>query len=532
MYNRRKFIKVLSGGLAALPFLKATSIAQNANKPNLLFIITDQQRWDALSYAGNTILQTPNLDRLASESAYFELAHTECPVCAPARTSILTGRSIQNTGVQINRDAKDNVPVPYKTFDELLAEQGYTTRYYGKWHSPVRLAEKYDNAVSPSGMGNWERGPGMKPLYMAYLKDRFPQSPLKPGEQYCTFDERPYVPDPIDTRYGMAPVESFKVIRRELKVSQPDHHGKSTIPAEYSITAMQAKDTINALEQIQDKPFSLTCSFHFPHPPMAVSEPYASIYPPEDMPVPESINDPMDNSPYRDANDRLELEEYRDKEKIRYMISNYYRLVKEIDDWIGKILAKLDDLGLSDNTMVIFTSDHGEMMGAHGMRSKNVFYNEAVHIPLIIRFPVRIKKGTRVSEPVSQIDLYATILDYLGIDGIHSDGASLRRFIEKTHNDKDPFAVSEWRFHKDDVPTLMVCTKKWKFFCPHTPDSRVMNVLYDLENDPYEMHNLLGSNPDAKTYEEQAEYMKSLLVSWLEKVNSPHLDSVKKRPGL
>ncbi len=253
---------------------------------------------------------------------------------------------------------------------------------------------------------------------------------------------------------------------------------------------------------------------------------------PKDMPVPESIGDPMDNSPYFHENGRSKMPQYADPEKIKYMIANYYALVKEIDIWLGRILDKLDELGVADNTLLIFTSDHGEMLGAHGMREKNIFYEESVHVPLLIRFPGRIKPGVVVDEPVSHIDLFATIQDYLGATETESDGESLRRYIENKSKSKDPFAVSEWNWRGPVQPNLMVRTRDWKYFIPNTADSKVMNVLYDLKKDPHEMNNLLGKNPKAKKHRKQAEYMKGLLVQWLEKTNSPHLEEVVARDAV
>lgn len=253
------------------------------------------------------------------------------------------------------------------------------------------------------------------------------------------------------------------------------------------------------------------------------------MYDPKDMIPPASIGDPMDNSPYFHENGRSRMPQYADPKKIRYMIANYYAFVKEIDASVGKILDKVDELDLAENTLVIFTSDHGEMLGAHGMREKNVFYEESVHVPLMIRFPGRIRQETVVSEPISQIDLYATILDYLGAGRHESDGKSLRRFIEGKKTDDSAYAVAEWNWRGPIQPNLMVRTKRWKFFCPNTADSKVMNVLYDLEYDSHEMNNLLGRNPDKAKHVAQGEKMKALLSKWLERVESPHLEEVKRR---
>jgi arylsulfatase A-like enzyme len=123
-------------------------------------------------------------------------------------------------------------------------------------------------------------------------------------------------------------------------------------------------------------------------------------------------------------------------------------------------------------------------------------------------------------------------MDYLGAGAHGSDGESLRRYIEGTSAAKDPFAVAEWNWRGPVQPNLMVRTRDWKYYIPNTADSSVMNVLYDLKNDPHEMSNLLGKNPKASNYRKQAEYMKSLLVQWLEKTDSPHLAEVNRRDAV
>ncbi len=503
--------------------------ARSNHRPNLLFIMTDQQRWDALSLAGNAILHTPSMDRIGREGAYFELCNSPCPVCGPARSSMLAGCTVENTQVRTNMDADVAGRMPMPSYDEILADQGYATEYYGKWHAPLGRALKYDNTVTPAGVARWEHGPGMSPDYQDYLNQHMPRTSLSgmTGMQEQTLDLRPYRTNPLDTRHGLEPGVDMPVV-------QPDQHGVSTVPAEHTITAYQAKSTMDALERLacQGRPFSLHCSFHCPHSPITPSEPYASMYKAEDMPVPASIGDPMDNSPYFHENGRSRFTQYADATRIGHMIANYYASVKEIDVWVGRILDRLDELGLADNTMVIFTSDHGEMLGAHGMREKNIFYEESVHVPLLVRFPGRIAAGTVVPAPLSQMDLFATILDYLDAGSHDSDGESLRRYIEADAPGDDAYAVSEWNWRGPVQPNLMIRTKRWKFFCPNRADSEVMNVLYDLEADPHEMNNLLGNNPEAEQSRHQAEHLKSLLVQWLERTASPHLGEVRSRDAV
>jgi len=540
--NRSVLFIAVAIGLG-LPF-SAPLFADSGNtlsRPNLLFIMTDQQRFDALSIAGNTVLKTPNMDRIGKEGAYFSLAYSQCPVCGPARSALMTGRSVENSRVRTNMDADIHDRTPMPCYDEILADQGYVTEYYGKWHAPLDRALKYNNAVTPAGKHEWERGPGMALQYNNYLDRHIERTVLfmnpelaDSGMQLQTYDHRPYETNPLDMRHGMVPGIKTDAEGNKLQVRQPDQHGISTVPAEHTVTAFQAKQTIEALERLAktNKPFSLHCSFHCPHAPITPSEPFASMYDPEDMTPPVSIGDPMTNSPYFHENGRSKMPQYADPEKIKYMIANYYAFVKEIDVWLGQILDKVDELGIADNTLIIFTSDHGEMLGAHGMREKNVFYEESAHIPLMIRFPGKIKPATVVKAPVSHIDLFATICDYLKAGKHDSDGESLRRYIEGTVDENSAYAVSEWNWRGPVQPNLMVRTKRWKYFCPNRADSKVMNVLYDLENDPHEMNNLLGNNPKAEQYREQADKMKSHLVQWLKATDSPHLAEVKRRDAV
>lgn len=526
--NRREFLKAatisaavtgLSGYSEGVP-----SFGREGDKPNLLFIMTDQQRWDALSIAGNPVVKTPNLDQLARQGVYFERAYTQCAVCGPARASILTGCAVENHGVLTNGLASPpqskNV-CPMKTFDEILHDRGYISEYYGKWHCPDHRAMIYRNPVEACH-GNSPFGPPLHAAYRAYLDQVLKRRDPVSGEQITGTFNWNYVMNPIDHRYGLEPSKA------RVKVSQPDNHGKLLVPPEHSPTAYRVSGVIDALDRVGNQPFNITCSISFPHAPMLPTEPYYQMYKPDDMPVPASIDDDMSNSPYANANGRNRLTEYRDKDKIKYMISDYYGLIKEIDDWVGKLLKKLDDKGLTDNTMVIFTSDHGEMLGSHGMREKNVFYEESAHIPLMIRFPGRIKPNTVIKQPVSLIDLFATILDYTQAGDYKSDGKSLRPLIEGTDK-QDKFIVTEWLWHGDKVPCYMVVSGNWKLFCPDTPESDVVNVLYNFKEDPHEMNNLIGKNPQRQEYAAQAENLKAKLVSWLDSINSKHTEGVRNR---
>ncbi|MDX1701489.1 MAG: sulfatase-like hydrolase/transferase [Melioribacteraceae bacterium] len=525
-YQLGKYI--FSFGFILIYLSSSAIIAQQ--KKNLLFIITDQQRYDALSIAGNEVLKTPNLDRLAKDGAFFRNAYTPAAVCAPARSSILTGHTVENTGMRTNSKAyeyEEEGLMAMPTFDEILAENGYHCEYYGKWHSQTSHTKIYKNPKqkSKNGRSVFLHG-GQKHVYMDYINTNFPRRELKEGELYDTFTNRPYRTDPLDKYHGVS-FEELK--KKKAKRVQPDLHGEVMIPKEHSFTAFQAKETINAIERLKDSTFSITCSFHFPHAPMLPPEPYYSMYPAEEMKPPVSINDDMENSPYKNTNGRQNLKEYTDPEKIKYMISNYYGLIAEIDDWVGKILDKLDELGLSENTLVIFTSDHGEMLGSHGMREKNVFYEESSHIPLLMRFPGQIQSETTVDGYISLIDLFPTILDYLNIEEHPSDGKSLRGLIEGNDFEHGDYVVTEWNYRGDISPNYMIVRDGWKLMMPYSKGSKVINAMYDLSNDPYEMNNLLGSNREKDMYLERAEELRGYLLEWLKRNKSKHYKGVAAR---
>lgn len=523
--------KIFNGFIALLSTLVFSgAIAQK--KKNLLFIMTDQQQYKALSIAGNKVVETPNLDRLAKGGAYFKNAYTPMAVCGPARSSILTGMTVESTGVNNNSKTYfyDKSPVmTTPTFDEILAENGYHCEYYGKWHVMSNHAEVYKNPVlkAKNGKSIFQHG-GQNHVYMDYLNEQFPKPKLKEGEFYDTFTKRPYSPDPIDAHYGSS-YEEVQAAKKKRR-GQPDLHGELKVPAAHTITAFQAKQTIEAIERLKDKTFSITLSIHMPHAPMTPSKPYYGMYPVDEMTPPASIHDDMENSPYKTANGRLGMPEYADKEKIKYMISNYYGIIKEIDDWIGKVLKALDDNDLTDDTLIVFTSDHGEMLGAHGLREKNVFYEESSHIPLLIRFPGEIKKKTVVDGYVSNVDLFATILDYLDIEKEYpSDGKSLRGLIEGTDKKHGDYVVTEWDYRGPVSPNYMVVKDGWKLLIPYTAESNVINAMYDLNTDPHEMNNLLGNNPKRADYEEKAEELRACLLEWLKKNKSERVQGVKDR---
>ena len=497
--------------------LTAFPAAKAQKKPNILFIMTDQQRWDALGYSGNKVIKTPNLDRLAASGAYFRQAVTQCAVSGPSRTAILTDRTIEKTKILTNDDTKSKKQICFfQSFDEILSTNGYHAEYHGKFHSPKEMLHIYKN---PSVLGL--KGPqvvlGDKEIYKDFLKqNNFTTRPLRDSEVYAAnlFAGIPYTPNPIDKRYG----ESNDI------GDKTDPHGCLDLPENLTFTAFTGQQAITALDRVaSETPFTLTCSFVAPHPPVLPSEPYYSMYNAKDMPLPPSIDDDL-KGPYK----RYRKQQYSDKKTIGYFIADYYAMVTEVDAWVGKLLDKLDELELTENTVVVFTSDHGEMLGSHGMQNKFIFLEESVRVPLIIRYPKAIPAGLIIDNPVSLINIYPTLMDLAGISGTSSDGYSLMSLI-KGETPKYDFAVSEWPSNKPNVPHVMIRTQKWKLCLSRTDNSGAADLMYDMKNDPYEFSNLLTDNSFKSKNKELITELQKKLVGYLNDIEHPYAADIEKR---
>jgi len=506
-------------------------ISQGQGKhPNVLIIMTDQQRWDALGCAGNLEIKTPNMDRLAKGGVQFMNAYSACPVCVPARSSILTGRTIFNVKVLGNGDI-DNDDIPQiPTFDQILSDNGYHTEYYGKWHVPYQFASKYKNEVKTTGKSKFTNIQTNVDGFREYLdKIGYAQRPANANELIDNMSLRPYVPLPIDGRYrlkeeNIADDLNGKKSKRQ-KVSQAENFGIFQGPADGSLAAYEGSEALEALKQMKPgKSFSLTCSFGPPHPPFVVPNQYATQYNAGKLSVPKSINDDLQNAPYQRNNTPFDLR-FQNPEMVQQMKQVYYAMVTQVDEWVGKLLDELDRKGLTENTMVVFVSDHGEMMGDHGLNSKMKMYEGSAHIPLIMRLPGIIPAGTKVNTPVSHHDLFATILDYTGMKIPENDGRSLRNLVDGKADPVD-YAVSVWGQINNGGP-FMIRKGDWKMIVylqmsDKKPKS-VSNALYNLKSDPLEMNNLIGSNPEKSKYEKVVSDLKSTLKDWMIKTKTPYV---------
>ncbi|MCL2833724.1 MAG: sulfatase-like hydrolase/transferase [Treponema sp.] len=357
---------------------------------NILLITTDQQRFDMLG-AVNTKIKTPNLDKLAAEGIVYTKAYTPCAVCTPARVSILTGHlpsrhGCFNIGVSL--------PDDYPTIPALLAKNGYFTSLIGKshfhsWRTPESF-ESIQNSVNWDFFRNWQgpfHGFEYTKLAIGHSSQDFAASMhygLWLKEQGIT-DFKPY--------FGREPYVNTRVCELEDR---------------YSCTAWIGGETINAIDKSLEsgKPFFIWSSFLDPHAPITAPEPWASLHNPADMPVYGYVDGEMDNKPpfYKSliegnlyGKDDPELQRnnwtvtgvYRgaDEEK-RHEMAVYYGMLSQIDHHVGLIMDHLKARGLYGDTLIIFTADHGDMMGHHGLRAKGMpAFEDSQKIPFIVRHP-------------------------------------------------------------------------------------------------------------------------------------------------
>jgi len=335
----------------------------------------------------------------------------------------------------------------------------------------------------------------------------------------------------VDGRYGTK--QEFEPNGRPAKSkgdSQGNNIGTFNTRSEASLAAFEGQEALEALKAIPDnQAFSLTCSFGPPHPPFIVPVEYANLYNPEQLSLPQSITDELINAPYTHSRQELDAR-FRNPEMVRQLKWMYYAMVTQVDDWVGKLLDELDRKGIADNTLVIFVSDHGELLGDHGLVSKNKMYEGSVRIPLLMRFPKVIPAGKKVETPVSHHDIFATILDYTGMKTPENDGRSLRKLIDGK-KDKVDFAVSTWGAIDKGGP-FMVRKGDWKLivYLQMNEKQKSTNALYNLKSDPLEMNNLIAANPEKGKHLQQAESMRETLKQWMIETRTPYLSELAKAP--
>ena len=451
-----------------------------AERPkNILLLWTDQQRADTVGTSKEPLLQMPNLERLAASGALFEQAYCAQPVCSPARASVLTGVYPHANGVIDNKiDLSPNVP----TIAELLQPAGYSCGYIGKWHlgGETRAQRGFDYWVNTEDSYVGNHATEGYSAYYHYLVSRG-HTPSDPHHDSVIFDRR-------------------------TAARLPEEEGKP---------AFQATEAIRFLETHRDQPFLLSVNFSEPHSPYA--GPFDDLYEAEEMTLPESWYLSMEETvplPVRRlreayargymAKGQLGVKS-NDEPGWKELKTRYWGLCTLVDKYVGRILTGLEELGLADDTIVVYTSDHGHIMGEHRLLNKSVQYEPSTQIPLIIRAPGTSPR--RVATPVSHVDLVSTLLDLLDRPlPEHLHGTSLVSLLGDGDTALDDGeVVIEWSglsatelvnaasflgLPTDDshVAVRTIRRGRWKLNVSTSGE----HELYDLQADPAELHNAFG----------------------------------------
>ncbi len=433
--------------------------------PNILLLMTDQQRWDAMGCSGDWV-ETPNLDRIASEGVQFTNCVTTSPVCIPTRLSLATGLYPHNTGVWNNRGHTMLEETP--TWMQAMRDAGYRTSLFGKTHlhphnGDLREREGLMNAYGLDDV-NEIGGPRASANVLSHMTAMWEEKGVWDGyraDYRERFSTKPYL-----VRPSTLALEDYA----DVYVGQ------------------QAKQYLQNYDR--QEPWCCWVSFGGPHEPWDTPEPYASMYDPETMP-PAVPRPPAGERP-RGHLDRLmnRMNPTFEPAEIGRLRANYAGNVTLIDDQIGEILDALEARGELENTIIVHTSDHGEMNGDYGLIYKSNFLNGAVRIPLLVRTPNASglqtpPAGSVCDSPVEWIDIGPTLVELAGGELQHRQfGRSLCPVLtqpEATHRD---FAISEIDGE------IMLLNREWKAALNANGE---VYLLFDVQNDPNETQNLAGS---------------------------------------
>ena len=458
------------------------------DRPNLVFIFSDQQRYDTMRCYGNEWIQTPSLNALGSQSFVFQNAYVTQPVCTPARASIMTGLYPHAAGPVVN---KLPLPPDVRTIAEMVSED-YLCAYFGKWHLG-------DDVMPQHGFTEW-----------VSVED----------ERRATYSREEYRSRFSDYYYHL--VNSGFTPKTEVF----DANHRSELPEEFQMASFLGDRAERFIQESKDRPFVLFVSTFEPHSPN--NGPFNDLYDPGKLPVGPAFlrkpeGGPLLNRTKADYFLRPMLEGkgqiedtymstyaavYNDvstEEGWRVLRARYFANVTLVDRMVGKITAALDSAGLADNTVVVFTSEHGDMMGDHGMLEKRSFYEESSRVPLLMRIPWLSTEQRDIGGSVGHIDLVPTLLDLLG-EHIpdHLQGESRLSVLRGAETLEGNDVFIEWNGvspHIGDrnfghptinrlniLPWRSVVSDRWKLnLCAGDQCE-----LFDLNTDPYELNNLFN----------------------------------------
>ncbi len=442
-------------------------------RPNILMILTDQQRYDSLGCYGAKFMPTPNIDGLGNDGAVFERCYVNNPLCTPSRASLWTGKHLPGHGVY---RLYDNLPRDERLFSSQLQQEGYTTALFGKLHVSSHNVE---HASIHPGAG-----------FDRYELCNDPRLEMEaPMQAYARW---------LESRHP-----EFYEKLRERKGRLRNH------PEHVHLTHWAAERTIDFIET-QDSPFFACMSLFDPHGPYTdFPGEVRKLLPPESIPEPRRDKQYFDNRPSdmkRECHrtDKFGVEVEETLREFRY---GYFASIAFLDQEVGRVLKALEDKGLRDNTLVIFASDHGDMLGDYGFLTKGAMFNDAcTRVPLLMRWPERIAGGNRPAGVVQLHDLAATVLDAAGVapetvQTLMPDAASLLALANGDTDAVREFAICAYRnsgrnaenpslpYWDPAINATMICDERYKLSLYDVGKERPEGELVDLLEDPDERVN-------------------------------------------
>lgn len=423
--------------------------------------MTDQHRWDALGCSGRWV-KTPNLDRIAAEGVRFSNCVTNSPVCIPARLSLATGLYPHNTRIWNN--IHHDMDPETSTWMQAIREAGYRTSLFGKTHLHRHLGDLRDreHLMHRYGLQDVDEigGPRASANLLSHMTERWERAGLWKSYRE-DFRER-FATKPYKVRPSTLPLEAYA----DVYVGQ------------------QAKQYLQAYDRSQ--PWFCWVSFGGPHEPWDAPEPYAGMYNPNAMPPPTPKPEGSNDRPYGILDVRMQRAPDLSPDEVAAMRANYAGNISLIDDQIGSILQAIDARGELDHTVILFSSDHGELNGDCGLIYKETFLNGAVRVPLLVRTPeTRMSRSAgAVSDALIEwFDIGPTLVDLAGGSLEHAQFArSLDPLLANPGAEHRPYAISEYKGE------IMYMDKRWKLFV--NADGQPY-YLFDQKNDPGETRNLV-----------------------------------------
>lgn len=476
--SRRKFVGAgavaVTGSALGLGFPSGTS-----TRPNVLMILTDEQSLWTISQFGGKLPGTPNIDSIGKRGATFRNFFVTSAVCTPSRGCYMTGRFPHAHGA-VHNDLPLN-PDEF-TLGHLFSNAGYETGYAGKWHLDGKNDPNWPDWIPDA------RSFGFRDHQWMFNQGHWKRIMERPVDWPANYSQAA-----TSANFDANTVAKSIAGPPTYKSAQPD--GRPNVsyavaaPGEF-FTEWLTDKAIEFIQRPRQSPFFYVLSIPDPHPPFSVPEPYASMFPPDTMQVPETFHQKdlpkwaaqMLQDDFKREN-VTSGDDPRREALLRTRRSEYLGMIKCVDDNVGRILQTLRERNLLDNTLIIFTSDHGEYMGEHGIYFKNALYEPAHHVGMVMCWPGHIAPGTNINQCVANVDLLPTLAALLGLKSAGREQG--RDASALLHGDK-----SKWEdvafIHKDNFSQSGVFTEQWELGLAKDGDS----VLFDRRNDPHQINNL------------------------------------------